>query len=64
MQKVSVKGADGKKAVLALIRSEGATTFVCAVDRYLSAKEGADVVVGFPTKDVEFIEQGPGESTH
>jgi hypothetical protein len=64
MQKVSVRGADGKKAIVALIRCEGTTTFVCPVDRYLSAKEGADVVVGFPTKDVEFLEQTSGETAH
>lgn len=57
MQKVSVRGADGKKAVLALIRTEGPTTYVCPIDRYLSAKEGADVVVGFPTEDVELLAQ-------
>jgi hypothetical protein len=54
MQKVSVLGADGQRRILALVRSEGDTLYVCPLDRYSRVIAGQDdTVVGFPAADVE-----------
>jgi hypothetical protein len=56
MQKVSVKGVDGQRSVLALVRRDERTTYVCSIERYPAVAAGdEDPVVGFPTKDVEMV---------
>lgn len=60
MQKVSVLGADGQRRILALVRSEGATRYVCPLDRYIEVLAGHDdTVVGFPASDVEPVQEPP-----
>ena len=56
MQKVSVRGADGQRAVLALVRRGERTTYVCPIKRYAQVAAGdEEPVVGFPTEDVELV---------
>lgn len=56
MQKVSVKGVDGQRSVLALVRRDDRTAYVCSIDRYPQVAAGDDEpVVGFPAQDVELV---------
>lgn len=56
MQRINVRGADGKRAILALVRRNDRTTYACPVARYKDVREGDDApVVGFPNEDVELI---------
>lgn len=53
MQKVAVLGADGSRAVLAYVRENAETVFVCAPSRIREVRNGDErPVVGFPKKDV------------
>lgn len=56
MQKVSVREVTGERQILAFVRREGGTVYVCPVDQYAAAKSGADAsVVGFPVQDVRLL---------
>lgn len=58
MQKVSVRGADGSRKVLALVRRSGDVCYVCAPARYEEVIRGdEDPIVGFRACDVEEIGQ-------
>jgi hypothetical protein len=53
MQTVQVRGADGSKRLLALVRRDGNVAYVCPLDRIADVMAGdEDPVVGFPAKDV------------
>jgi hypothetical protein len=53
MKKVTIRGADGTKHILALVREEGRTVYVCPVGKYREAAAGCDdAVVGFQLSDV------------
>lgn len=57
MQRVSVRGADGKVATLAFVRVMGETVYVCPIDRSDDVRRGdEESVVGFPREDVTPIE--------
>lgn len=56
MQLVMVRGADGGRRELALVRRERGTTYVCPVARYEASRDGNDDwVVGFPAEDVSVL---------
>jgi hypothetical protein len=56
MQKVSVRGADGGRAILALVREEHGFAYVCPIAKYERVLSGDDEpVVGFPLADVDEI---------
>lgn len=56
MQKVSVRGADGHRAILALVRQDDRTIYACAVKRFRQVSQGDESpVVGFPKEDAELI---------
>jgi hypothetical protein len=58
VQKVMVRGADGESRVLAFIRQQGETVYVCALHRYSEAKRGDEQsVVGFPKRDVTHLDR-------
>ena len=56
MQKVSVRGADGERKILALVRREGRTSYVCPIKDYPRVARGEEAsVVGFPSEDVSEV---------
>lgn len=56
MQKVSVRGADGRRAILALVRQDERTVYACAIKRFRQVVRGDEgPVVGFPKEDAELV---------
>ena len=56
MQRINVRGADGQRAILALVRRTERTTYVCPLARYRDVRDGdEEPVVGFPNEDVEIL---------
>lgn len=54
MQRVTIRGADGQKAVLAFVRQDDRTVYACALKRFRQVAAGDErPVVGFPKEDAE-----------
>ena len=54
MQKVTIRGADGQKVVLAFVRQDERTVYACALKRFRQVAAGDEgPVVGFPKEDAE-----------
>ncbi len=52
---VFVRGVDGNRSEVALVRRENGIVYVCAKHRYAQASKGDDgAVVGFREADVEW----------
>lgn len=59
MQKVTIRGADGQKAILAFVRQDERTVYACALDRFKQVAAGDEgPVVGFPREDAELLNGG------
>lgn len=61
MQKVYARDAEGREKLLALVRREGRTAFVCPIDKYDEKDEAGSLqfAVGFPITDVREAEAAP-----
>lgn len=56
MQRVTIRGADGQKAVLAFVRQDDRTVYACALRRFRQVAAGDErPVVGFPKEDAELL---------
>lgn len=54
MHKVYARDAEGKERLLALVRKEEQTVFVCPIDKYDESDDAASLqfAVGFPVADI------------